>query len=304
MVDFFDALVNKRDSLMYTTWGDRVIVSGDYHGTTKEIEEFLRHKRMSKLEIGLDHNFWTFPCVTFVAELKVRCVGVWNISSIGRAIQAMIVLRSVSLYFAENSIYDHSITNAIATHPSLKRIGIHGCYGDNIKAITRANPRITSYTLGQSVDLDYEYGSMLASAKGIARFWTTGEEYMFLDGDFIRFAENNRSIESLGLNVLRASEVIAALDYFDSMESLRINCKIWDDTDDLERAIIRMMARCHPSSLAIYDGRTHFYHSTMGQFTQPSIWPNCYAIRRRDLPGWNYEWSAPICDVDVHASNC
>lgn len=294
---------NDYNSLMYSPSDDSILIRNDYSGAVEKIEEFIRYKRVSKLIVDLDRNFPILPCVTFIIKLDVRDVGIWNMSSVGEIIRAMVVLKSVSLSFIDKSPHNHSITNAIATHPSLKKVVIYGHFNDNIGVIAKANPRIISYVLGACVDLDYEYGDILASATGIIQLWTVGKRSVFRDGGFIRFARNNRSVKKLRINVSRTSEVTEALGYLDAIEILRIGCEIRDDNGSLERAIIGVLARCRPTTLVIHDDKTYFCCNVAGQSEQPWVWPNCYAICHRKLPKWNYKWSAPICDVDVHASN-
>lgn len=282
------------DSFLYISEGGWAVSKVDYAGTFDEIEQFVKNKRANKLKIYNTHKLHGFPCVTFITKLDMSFVLDQEVPAIGKAIRAMILLESVLICFFD---YGHSrkpITDAIATHPSLKKIKIFGVC-DGISDIARRNPRIISYTLGMYTIVDYGYGDILASATGIIRLRSEHNKLIFQDGDFIRFVRNNPGIRNLEIVVSRVSEVIVALRYFDAVDELYIRYKIRDNVDGLKSATIGLLARCHPRCFGIHDGEK--WHD------RSAIWPNYYSIRHKDLPKWNHERSGSVCDVMVHASN-
>lgn len=281
--------------LQYIASYDRVVVRSGYSGTVNEIEEFIRRKRASELEIRFPDKLSRLPCVTFITKMEMCFVWRGNVSAIEEAIRAMMLLEAIHITYSDDECDEWPITNTIATHPSLKKIEIFGRYG-GVGVITKRNPRITNYSLGTDVATGYEYGDILVEAAGIMRFCSTNKEPVFRDGDLVRFVRNNSGIRYLGITVSRVSEVVAALGYLDAICGLRIECQSWDETSDLKSTIIDVIARCHPKYLDIYGGG-RIYDRT-------SVWPNHYIICHEDLPKWSFSRSGPICDVVVRTARC
>lgn len=269
-----------------------VVVRSNYSGSPDEIEEFIRQKRACKLRINLPDESRGFPCVTFITKLDIRYIESRNILGIKNAIGAMTILESIVVTYSDSSCDGRPITDAIVTHPNIRKVQIYGLYGGDVGIITKGNPRITSYILGTSIHLGYQYGDILVSATQIVQFQTVDHGVVFRDGDFLRFVRGNPGLRSIGITVLQVSEVVAALGYLNSIEKLRIKCRNQGDTSGLKSAMIGVLMRCHPKTLTVYDSKELFDIST--------IWPNYHVIHRKNLPRWNYGWSAPMCDVDIH----
>lgn len=283
------------NSSQYFIRGDWVVVRDSYSGSLGEIEEFIRQKRVNKLRVNFLKEFPIFPCVTFITKLDILHIRHENVPGIGNAIRTMTMLRSVTITHYGLPCDGYSITDAIATHPSLRKVGIFGWFKQDVRTITERNPKIVSYKLGTTVCLGHEYGDILASATWIVQFRTASTEVVFRDGDFLRFARNNPGLRSICIAVSRVSEVTLALGYLNSIERLRVECKIRDNAIGLRFAMLEVLLRCYPRDLNVYDGREWIGAST--------VWPNYYVIRREDLPGWNYEWSKSVCDAIVYTSD-
>lgn len=283
-------------TLDYADWSDRVIVRSDYLGTTDDIEALIRCRKASKLDIRIPNNLPRFPCVTFITHLDVSRIRPQYVQDIGNAIRAMVVLKDIAISYAVIPYEDDAITDAIASHPSIKKVSISSMYSNTVNTMVRENRGIISYSFGSCMGVNYRCGDILAPITWIKRLYSINNIPIFRDGLFAEFVKRNPDIDELRLAVSRVSEVIRALRYLRSINILRIECEVRDDASGLESAIIRVIARCHPICLEIYDGE--------GWVTQSSVWPNCYVICRRDLPKWNYERSRSVCDVCVHTFDC
>lgn len=284
------------DLSLYLARENWAVVGDIYPGSPSEIEEFIRQKRVNKLRISLPNRFRDFPCVTFITRLDILRIGTQTALGVGNAIRAMTILRTIVVSFSDSSSGRCPITDAIASHPSLKKVEIFGWYNNDVRIITRRNPGIVSYTLGALIRLGYEYGDVLVLTTQINQFLTVGGKIIFRDGDFLRFIRGNPGLRRISMAVSRVSEVAAALEYLNAIEELRIECGIRDDVSGLRTAMIGVLARCHSKSIVIYDGREWINAST--------VWPNHCVIYCRNLPKRNYEWSASVCDVHVHVSRC
>lgn len=157
------------------------------------------------------------------------------------------------------------------------------------------NRRITEYKFNIGGRQEYELGDKLAELTHIKALEYVCLGSAFRDGDFVRFVRNNPGIEKLMICISRSSEVVAAAQYFTNLSELHINCDVHDD-DGLRSAIAAILARCHPQYLTVRIGPICFLERNDISYGR-------YSINRMELPGWNYERSAPIYDVNVHTSD-
>lgn len=282
-------------SLSYAGWDNRVMVFGDYTGHADSIEELIRSERASKLDISIPDNLPYFPCVTFITYLDVSRICTRHVLDISNAIRAMVALEGIALSYEDVPYGDDAITDAIASHPSIKKVSILGTYENTISTMVRRNRKIVGYSFGPYVGVDYRYGNILAPATWIKQLRSVSDKTIFRDGLFTEFVKRNPDIGELMLAVLRVSEVVRALRYLRSIDILRIECMIQDDVSSLVPAIIEVLARCHPIRFEIYDGKEWV--------TQPSVWPNCHVIHRENLPKWNHTKSVLVSDVAIHTFN-
>lgn len=270
--------------------GYTIIKSGRYD-CTADAEEAIRRNRTSELVICESQEFREFPCVTFITILEIRGTSIPSAEALGKFILSLPLLEELKILINHGYLKgENPISNAISTHPSLRKVKVHDRYGYGIDTVMKRNPRITKYILGPNVVLD---GDAIASLTGIRILWFEGYNTVLNHGVLLKFARNNPDIINLSVVAQSELEVIQAIGYLRSVNNLVIRCnrREWGEADRLVDVVRDALARCYPRLFVVHAGDKYYNRSL--------VWPG-YAIRQDDFHRWNFTRSEPICDTAVH----
>lgn len=280
-------------AMRYDSKRDTVIVLNHSRVTTSQIENFIREKKANRLNLGDIQHTGTLPCVTFIARLAVCVVGYNAVTMLAKAISSMILLETISVEvrFCRELRGENCLSDAIAAHPSLRKIITDDPCGHGIDTVMKRNPRITDYHLSLDTEYSYMYGEVLVKLTGLRTLVQRGYSSTFQDGDFAKFTERNPRINKIMITVQRSTEIVSAISNLTAINDLHIICKICDNIEELERAIEKVRARCYPERVQIY-----LHHGSYSCIKYRGY----HGIYRKKLPKWNFLGTRTPPDTTVH----
>lgn len=276
-------------------------VSGHLFKTVDTIEQEIRKLRVERLWFDTYWELEAFPSVSFIRSLRASYVKDVAVQALSLAIEKMVVLESLDLGICDKSDRkegENCLSNAIALHPSLKKVRLNSYRGYGIDTVISRNIGITDLHIGSKDHLSPRIEVALALATHIEAFTCTSDIIFRSVESLAQFFKNNQGLKRVRIVVTHSADAVAAIEYLNRPEELNINCQDRDELGVLMPAMHKLLDRCMMRYVALHS--KNYIEQASSTSSTWSITNRNRHILHDDLPTWNFTGSRRLCDVDVH----